>query len=212
LVIEQLSVKKGQTVMAGETLCIVADFSELYIEGQAFDQDAPAIGNTAAKNWPVTAVFPGVPEDTTLTGLTLTYVGSEVDRESRALAFYVDLQNSVTGDTRNAVGQRFVSWKYRPGQRLQLLVPVEEWPAEIVVPVDAVIREGAEWFVFRRNGKNFDRLAVHVKHRDQANAVIANDGTVFPGDVIALRSAHQLQMALKNKSGSGADPHAGHTH
>lgn len=212
LVIEHLSVKKGQTVTAGETLCIVADFSDLYIEGQAFDQDAPAIGNTAAKNWPVTAVFPGIPEDTTLMGLKLSFVGSEVDRESRALAFYVDLKNSVTGDTRNAAGQRFVSWKYRPGQRLQLLVPVEEWPAEIVVPVEAVIREGAEWFVFRRNGKNFDRLAVHVKHRDQANAVIANDGTVFPGDVIALRSAHQLQMALKNKSGSGADPHAGHTH
>jgi len=212
LVIEHLSVKKGQTVRAGETLCTVADFSALYIEGQAFDQDAPAISNTAAKNWLVTAVFPGIPEDTTLTGLTLAYVGSEVDRESRALAFYVDLQNSVTGDTRNAAGQRFVSWKYRPGQRLQLLVPVEEWPAEIVVPVDAVIREGAEWFVFRRNGKNFDRLAVHVKYRDQSHAVIASDGSVFPGDVIALRSAHQMQMALKNKSGTGADPHAGHTH
>ncbi len=49
-------------------------------------------------------------------------------------------------------------------------------------------------------------------HRDSAYAVIANDGSVFPGDVIALKSAHQMQMALKNKSGAGADPHAGHSH
>ena len=42
--------------------------------------------------------------------------------------------------------------------------------------------------------------------------VIENDGSLFPGDVVAKRGAHQLQMALKNKSGGGVDPHAGHNH
>jgi hypothetical protein len=51
-----------------------------------------------------------------------------------------------------------------------------------------------------------------VIYRDQAYAVIKNDGSVFPGDIVAQRGAHQLQMALKNKSGGGADPHAGHNH
>jgi hypothetical protein len=53
---------------------------------------------------------------------------------------------------------------------------------------------------------------VHVQYRDQTSVVIANDGSLFTGDVVAMRSAHQMQMALKNKSGGGVDPHAGHNH
>lgn len=212
LVVERLSVKKGQTVNAGDLLCEVANFSSLYIEGKAFDQDAPAISATASNNWPVTAIFPVAQGQETLDDLKLVFVGTEVDRNSRSLPFYVNLPNTITGTSNNEEGQKFVSWKYRPGQRLQLQVPVEEWPSELVVPVDAVVREAADWFVFRQNGKHFERVPVHVRFRDQSNAVIANDGAVFPGDVIALRSAHQMQMALKNKSGAGADPHAGHTH
>jgi hypothetical protein len=42
--------------------------------------------------------------------------------------------------------------------------------------------------------------------------VVANDGTLFPGDRVAMSAAQQLQLALKNKSGGGIDPHAGHSH
>ena len=107
---------------------------------------------------------------------------------------------------------RFVSWRYRPGQRLQLRIPVEQWEQQIVLPIEAVAREGAEYFVFQQNGTHFDRLPVHVKYRDQFSAVIANDWQLFPGDVVAMRNAHQMQMALKNKAGGGVDPHAGHNH
>ncbi|MFN8710632.1 MAG: efflux RND transporter periplasmic adaptor subunit [Planctomyces sp.] len=212
LVVEDLSVHKGQSVAAGEKLCIVSDFRKLFIEGQAFDQDAPEIAHAAEQLWPVSAVFPGTAGNELLEDLQLAFVGTEVDLESRALAFYVGLSNAIVRDTKNDEGQRFVSWKYRPGQRLQLLVPVEEWQSQIVVPVDAVVREGAEWFVFRKNGETFRRVAVHVRHRDQTHVVIAADDTVRPGDIIALRSAHQMQMAIRNKSGAGADPHAGHHH
>jgi hypothetical protein len=95
---------------------------------------------------------------------------------------------------------------------MQLRVPVEEMPLQIVVPVDAVASEGAEMFVFQQNGSHFDRVPVHVKYRDQYSVVIDNDGSLFPGDVIAMRGAHQMQMALKNKSGGAVDPHAGHNH
>ena len=53
---------------------------------------------------------------------------------------------------------------------------------------------------------------MHVKYRDQFSVVIDRDGSLFPGDVVAMRSAHQMKMALKNISGGGADPHAGHNH
>ena len=95
---------------------------------------------------------------------------------------------------------------------MQLRVPVEQWQDVIVVPVDAVAQEGLERFVFVENGDHFDRRPVHIQYRDQYDAVIANDGSVFPGDIIALNGAHQLQMAIKNKSGGPVDPHAGHHH
>jgi hypothetical protein len=128
------------------------------------------------------------------------------------LSFFVNLPNEIVQDETNDEGQRFVSWRYRVGERLELRVPVEEWPQQLVVPVDAVAREGAESYVFQENGDHFDRVPVHVKYRDQKSVVIANDGSLYPGDVIAMRGAHQLQMALKNKAGGGVDPHAGHNH
>ncbi|HBN79748.1 MAG TPA: secretion protein HlyD, partial [Planctomycetaceae bacterium] len=111
-----------------------------------------------------------------------------------------------------ADGNRYIEWQFLPGQRLQLRVPTEELPDQIVLPVDAIAREGAESFLFQQNGNHFDRIPVHVKYRDQYSVVIANDGSIFPGDVVAMRGAHQMQMALKNKAGGGVDPHAGHNH
>lgn len=212
LVIEELQVHKGQAVIAGEKLCSLSDYAELFIEGKAFEQDVPAIAKAAQQGWPVDAVFPGDSGATRVTGLELAFVGNSIDPDSRTLSFFVELPNQVMRDEKNSEGQRYLSWQYRVGQRLELQVPVEQWESQIVVPVDAVVKEGADWYVFQQNGANFTRVPVHVKHRDQSSAVIANDGSIFPGDVIALKSAHQMQMAIKNKSGGGADPHAGHNH
>ncbi|XZE17414.1 efflux RND transporter periplasmic adaptor subunit [Pirellulaceae bacterium SH449] len=212
MTIDQLSAAKGQGVQAGQMLCTLSDYSTLYIEGKAFEQDAPAIAAVAANGWPIEAIVPAVAGQETVPELKVVFVASAVDPQSRTLSFFVNLPNSILRDEKTAEGQRFVTWKYRVGQRLELRVPVEAWENEIVLPVDAAVKDGADWFVFQQNGDHFDRVAVHVKHRDQRYVVIENDGAIFPGDVVALRSAHQMQMAIKNKSGAGADPHAGHNH
>ena len=212
LIVERLSAAKGQGVQAGEMLCTLSDYSTLYIEGKAFEQDAPAIAEVAAKGWPMEAIIPSVSGQDLVTDLKLAFVASAVDAQSRTLSFYVNLPNTKLRDEKTPDGQRFVTWKYRVGQRLEIRVPVEAWEQQIVLPVDAAVKDGADWFVFQQNGDHFDRVAVHVKHRDQRYVVIENDGAIFPGDVVALRSAHQMQMAIKNKSGAGADPHAGHNH
>jgi membrane fusion protein, heavy metal efflux system len=213
LVLSELRVHKGQSVNAGETLCTLSDYSQLYIEGLAFEQDAGSITAAARRNWTVRAVFEAPNnERQTLDDLSIIRLSNEIDTNSRTLHFYAGLPNVIESLKNTDDGNFFVGWRYRPGQRLQLEVPVEEWPDEIVLPVEAVTKEGAEFYAFQQNGSHFDRVAVHVKHRDQSSAVIANDGALFPGDVVAWRCAHQMQMALKNKSGAGADPHAGHTH
>ena len=212
MVLQTLNVHKGQSVNAGETLCILTDYDRLFIEGMAFEQDIKQLREASENEWPIEAILqtPGQ-QASTISDLRIAYLSNEVDPESRTLHFYVGLPNRIAKDRREA-GNRYIEWQYLPGQRMQLRVPVEQWDNQIVLPVDAVAREGAEYFVFQQNGKHFDRVPVHVRYRDQFYAVIQNDGSLFPGDVVALRGAHQMQMALKNKSGGAVDPHAGHNH
>ena len=95
---------------------------------------------------------------------------------------------------------------------MQVTVPVEQWEKRIVLPVDAVAQDGVETYVFVPNGKRFDRKPVHVEYRDRFKVVIADDGSVYEGDAVALSGAQQMLLALKNKSGGAVDPHAGHNH
>lgn len=212
LVLEDLRVHQGQSLNAGETLCVLADYSHLYIEGSAFERDAAAIVAARERGWRVTGHLEGGSAESQISNLQIAYVANSIDVGSRSLHFYLDLVNTLLPQPPGEEAGRFITWKYRPGQRLELAVPVEEWADQLVLPVEAVAQEGAESYVFLQNGPHFDRKPVHVKYRDQTSVVIANDGAIFPGDVVALRGAHQLLMALKNKSGGGVDPHAGHNH
>jgi len=212
LILQDLKVHKGQSVNAGDTLCVLTDFSDLYIEGMAFEYDINVLRLASQHGWKVDAVLErGGDADDVIEGLEIAYMANEIDTKSRTLHFYVELPNQITSD-RSEGEHRFVEWEHFPGQRLQLRIPVEEWPDRIVLPVDAVARDGAEFFVFQQNGKHFERVSVHVEYRDQHSVVIANDGSLFPGDVVATRGAHQMQMAMKNKAGGAPDPHAGHSH
>jgi multidrug efflux pump subunit AcrA (membrane-fusion protein) len=213
LVVQNLNVHQGDVVEAGAALCDLADLMVLFAEGRGFEQDAEEVVNAANNRWPVKAVFGGAGKRAKIVpGLEIVFVANQVESESRAFHFYAALPNAIARDVQSPSGQRFVAWTYKLGQRLNLLVPVERWSKQIVVPVEAVAQEGIESFVFVRNGGHFDRRPVHVVYRDQYQAVIANDGSIFPGDQVALSSAHQLQMAIKNKAGGAPDPHAGHTH
>ena len=213
LLVQELAVERGQHVTAGDTLAILADHATLLVEGEAFEQDIPQITQAAAENHPVVAVLESkAGPQQKLEGLTIAYVANRIDTESRALHFYVQLPNEIVRDTHGEGDARFVEWRYKPGQRMQLRVPVEEWADRIVLPTEAVAQDGVENYVFRSNGDHFDRQAVHVEYRDPQWVVVANDGTLFPGDRVALTAAQQLQLALKNKSGGAIDPHAGHSH
>ena len=135
-----------------------------------------------------------------------------MDRQSRAFHFYVALPNRLLRQDKMPDGRRFVYWQFKPGQRTQIRIPVEQWTDRIVLPVEAVAQEGAETYVFEANGDHFDRRPVRVEYRDQDSVVIANDGALKIGSTVAVSAAHQMQLAMKNKSGGGVDPHAGHNH
>lgn len=210
--VQSVEVQLGQQVTSGETLCILADHCELYIEGTAFEADTPTLRRVLETSTPIDAdILVGTEREEVVKGLKVLFLADQVDRDSRARHFYVQLPNEIVSD-RNINGQRFVQWHFSPGQRVELNLPVDRWTERIVVPEEAVVTEGAETYVYRQSGNSFERVPVHVEHRDQKNAVIKNDGALFPGEVIAGRGAFQIHLALKNASGGPVDPHAGHTH
>lgn len=213
LQVAELLVRLGEHVITGTRLATLNDHCELHVEGRAFEQDGEALNAAANAGADVTAVvnLDGTVERT-VPGLHILYVENQVERDSRALKFYVRLPNELVRNEVTPDDHRFIGWRYKPGQRVELLVPVERWSQRIVLPVEAVVQEGAETYVYQENGDHFDRKPVHVEYRDQRFAVIENDGTLALGDSIAVKGAYQIHLALKNKSGGGPDPHAGHNH
>lgn len=211
--IQSLKVAQGQNVAAGDTLAVLADHAQLFIEGEAFERDVPAISRAAEEQSAISATLDtdgGKPE--TVSNLRVLYLAAQVNPDSRTLDFYVTLPNEKVRDTKLKDGHRFIAWRFRPGQRVQLEIPVETWPDRIVLPAEAVAQDGPETYVFTPNGDHLDRRSVHVEYRDPKWVVIANDGSLFPGDLVAPTGAQQLQLALKNKAGGAIDPHAGHNH
>ncbi|MHB8864396.1 MAG: efflux RND transporter periplasmic adaptor subunit [Pirellulaceae bacterium] len=211
--IAALAAKRGEHVATGTVLMTLTDHCELYIEGRAFEQDAAALHKAANAGTPVSALIEADGADKReVSGLRILYVDSVVDQESRALKFYLRLPNELLRDESTPEGHRFVAWRYKPGQRVEVLVPVETWPNVIVLPVEAVIPDGPDWYVYQKNANHFDRIAVHVQYRDQRGVVVDGGGRIKPGDVVAASGAYQLHLALTNKAGGGMDPHAGHNH
>jgi multidrug efflux pump subunit AcrA (membrane-fusion protein) len=211
--VQRLSVERGQHVNAGDTLAELADHQTLLIEGTAFERDVNAIHDMARHDWRMTAVIDGDSgASQKIEALELDFLDAQVDPEARAFHFYARLPNQLLAHETRPGEARLISWTYKPGQRVQLRVPVEQLPDRIALPAAALAKDGLEHYVFQQNGASFVRRPVHVEYQDPLSVVIANDGSLFPGDRVAASGAQQLLIALKNKSGPAFDPHAGHSH
>ncbi len=210
--VQSILVKRGQSVDSGEALLMLADHCLLYVEGQAFEDDAQRLIQAARDGWlvDVSPVSNGNTGGETIP-LKVFYVADNVDHDSRALRFYLILPNQLIRDDQES-GQRFVAWRFRPGQRMEVKIPLgPPWENQIVLPPEAVVEEGAETFVFEQHGNHFDRVPIHVVYRDKDAVVVENDGKLV-GRTVAMSGAFQMQLAIKNNAGGGVDPHAGHNH
>jgi membrane fusion protein, heavy metal efflux system len=213
LLVQDIKVERGQQVNIGDPLSILVDHSELVIAGEAFEQDSAALAKAKSQNRPISAVLENKAGSASLVeGLKIRYLENRIDAASRTQHFYVTLPNQLQGMQETPQSGEYVQWLYKPGQRMQLRVPVERMIDRIVLPVEAVSQDGIDHYVFQAEEGHFDRRAVRVEYRDALYVVIANDGSVKVGAPIAMNAAQQLQLALKNKAGGGIDPHAGHSH
>ncbi len=205
--VQELAVELGQQVQAGQLLATLANHRSLYVEGHAFKREAPALERAAQNGWELTVEFAeddpeGWPELTE--PFRIRHLANSIDTASRTFDFFVPLTNQSRDYESD--GQTFVVWRFRPGQRVRLHVPVEKLDSVIVLPSEAVVREGPEAFVFRQNGDLFNRISVQVLHEDRLNIVLANDGSIRPGLFFAQNAAASLNRVLKAQASSGVQP------
>lgn len=205
--VQTLHVELGEQVQSGQVLADIADHRALFIEGRAFKDDVALVQRAAKNGWEIEVDYgaadgaaagewPAPP-----TPLSIHHVANLVDAETGTLAFYLALANQWQTYEQNGVKRAL--WRFRPGGRVRLRVPVEEFKDVLVVPREAVVEEGPEAYVFRQNGDTFDRLPVRVLHEDRLFAVLASDGSVKPGYYIAQSGAASLNRVLKAQASAG---------
>ncbi len=212
--VQDLKVELGQQVQVGQTLCLLANHQSLYIEGKGFKREAGFLEEAAEKSWPVRVEFA---EDDSKHWERLNQVfhirhlANTVDMASRAFSFFIPLSNQSRSYEKD--GKTFLHWRFRPGQRVRLNVPVEELAGVIVLPASAVVREGPEAYVFCQNGDLFERKPVHVLHEDRQSMVLAKDGSIrLKLDYVAQSAAASLNRVLKAQNSGGGLPPGFHVH
>ena len=205
--VQSLAAELGQTVQAGERIVNLANHQALYIIGHAFKREAGLIEQAAQRGTPVQIQFA---EDSAELWPSLNqqfqirHLSNTIDLETRTFDFFVPLQNQSRTYEKN--GNTFLVWRFRPGQRARIDVPVERLEKVFVLPSEALVREGPEAFVYQQNGDLFNQLSVHVVYEDRLNVILANDGSISPGIFLAQNSAASLRRVLKAQSASGQQP------
>src|SRR5207237_10182623 len=106
--------------------------------------------------------------------LVIHHLANQVDPVNRTFTVYLPLDNQCHTFTRD--GRTFFVWRFRPGQRVRLRLPVEKLSTPgpdgkeadpFVLPAGAVVREGPEAFVFVKAGDELDRRPVRVLYQDR---------------------------------------------
>ncbi|QDT41730.1 HlyD family secretion protein [Gimesia alba] len=210
--VQECEVDLGQQVKTGQMLCLLANHRLLAIEGRAFRNETQLLERNVREGWPVEVDFQehAASDWPAHNQVFLIHkLMNVIDPVNRTFAFRLPLENQSRIIEQN--GQIQVLWRFRPGQKVRLLIRVEKLDNVFVLPADAVAREGAEAYVFIQNVNTFYRKPVRVLERDRRHTVIANDGSLTPGSFVVQGSAEQLNRMLKSSSGDDL-PEGYHIH
>ena len=220
--VESIDVFPGKQVQAGDEIGSLAFHVVLYVEGQAFEREGESVAQAMREKWPISARFEtGGKEQVIRPKLVILFMDNVVDDRTRTFKFYLPLPNEVLLDSIGPQKEIYRSWRFKPGQKAELEVPVAKLDNVIVLPAEAVVREGPQAFVFVENGDKFERRSVHIQHIGRGDVVVSNDGAIFPGEIVAANSAYQINLAIKKAGGEGGGgggheghdhSHAGHSH
>jgi len=204
--VDDVLVSVGERVEAGQPIVRLHNAREMWLEVEPSGEEMAPLTRAFEKSQPLRAssLVPGAGPD--LTGLNVDRFVTHAGGARGALAV-IRARNTVIPGPKG----RGRTWGLRVGLRYLVEIPVQVLPQRFVLPASAVTDNGPERVVFIQDGNTFTSRPVHVEYEDDRVAVIANDGSIFPGDPVVLTGAFALGLALQTGSGA-VDPHAGHNH
>ncbi|QDU73332.1 HlyD family secretion protein [Bremerella volcania] len=224
-VVESLEIHPGMTVERGTSLARLADHRYLYIRGEAFEQDVPRLYELEANHLPIEVQFGHSHQDAAHRNYAtrtaeIAYIDNHADETTGTFFFYLRIKNEVAADSLLLDQSVTRQWRFKPGQRVHLQLPMDKYEDQFVLPREALVEEGIETFVFQQvfghvepAMKEFQKVPVEVIHRDTNTAVIRRDGDIRLGDTIVVTHAYQLYLEMLSKAGSGGgSDHHGHNH
>ena len=129
-VVIEKNVSEGQRIMAGDVLYRIADLRTVWVEGEVFEQDLPAV----RRGLTVTASFEALPGQE-FHG-KISYVYPTLDPETRTAKVRVELPNP--------------GLKLKPGMYATLRLTGTSRPSVLSVPRSAVLSTGERNLVFVR--------------------------------------------------------------
>jgi cobalt-zinc-cadmium efflux system membrane fusion protein len=205
--VQELKVGLGQQAQAGQTLCIVANHQNLAVEGKAFRDETQLLEQSVTEKWPVAVDFqedPAANWGDVNQSFRIRHMSNTIDPLTRTFAFRMPLANQsrVVEDG----GRTQTLWRFRPGQKVRLLIRVKKLDDVFVLPADAVVRDGPEAFVFTQNVNTFVRRPVRVVYRDRLQVVVANDGSLLSGSYVVQGAAAQLNRMAEAGTGNDLPP------
>lgn len=203
-----VAVRAGQRVAAGESLVDLHDARTMWMRLEPVGEELGDVVRALEQRLPVTASPLIDNSGPALSDLRIDRLETRGEDRERGAGAYLTCRNEPVGSP-DPEGRR--SWRLRGGLRYVVHIPVEVFKERFVLSADAVTEDGPDRVVFIVDGDGFRKRVVHVEHEDEARVVIANDGSVFAGDIVVLSGAFQLGLALQ--AGKGVvDAHAGHQH
>ena len=211
--VEEINVHPGQSVEPGDQLADLAWHDVLAVEGHAFERDVDSIANLARRGWKARIEYGAHDGEGHITDLDVKFVDNHVDKETGTFRFFLEIRNEEFHKTTDESGRTFKSWRFKPGQRVHILIPVEKLADQFVFPRAAVVEDGIESFVFRRHSQTadfdeYEAVPVSVLYRDARSVVVASDGQLKEHNRVALNSAYQLLLGTRVSEGSGhSHPH-----
>src|SRR5262245_20793555 len=170
--VQELKVELGQQVQVGQSMCILANHQMLAIEGRAFRDETPLLERTVKEGWPVEVDFQepdGSGWKPVEQPFHIRHLSNTIDPINRTFAFLIPLDNQSRVVERGGSVQ--LLWRFRPGQRVRLRIRVDKLDKVFILPADAVVREGAEVFVFTQNVNTFERKLVQTLVQERQRVV-----------------------------------------
>lgn len=164
------NVSLGGSVDPNETLFRIVDLSEVIVEGDVFESDISKVklGQDAR-------VRPDAYPDMVFNG-SVSFIASQIDPDKRTLRVWVSVSNKE-----GLLKPEFfakVDLVLNPGSEV------------LTVPVEAIIDDGAEKFVFVKNGNHFLRQDVATGVSDDSYIEITEG--LYPGDQVVTDGNRQI--------------------